>query len=412
MKQFLDRIKETLQHLKRYKSRTAMTMFGLIWGTQTVILLLAFGVGVRKSMSKNMHGLGEGIAIVWPGQTSIPFEGYGRGRRIRLTHEDCEYIRREIPEMARISPEYHQWQQTVRRGDKIQRPNVTGCLPEYGPMRNDWPQLGGRWLNDKDEADQRRVAFIGNDLKDFLFGLETEAIGKYIYIGEIPFRVIGVLMKKTQPSSYSSRDKDRVFIPASTFRSIFGNRYVSNVVYQVSDPRLGEPVRDKLYRVLGKKFIFDSKDKETLGIWDTTEQDKFIFDFTRGFNIFLGAIGTITLIVGGIGLANIMYVVVQERTREIGIKRSIGAKRRHILGEFILEAFIIICIGAFIGLIQALILIKLISLAPIEDYVGHPEFNFNVAFFTILILGTIGFLSGFFPSRKASRLDVVECLRS
>lgn len=412
MKRFLDQVKEILLHLKRYKSRTAMTMFGLIWGTQTVILLLAFGVGVRKSMSKNMHGMGEGIAIVWPGQTSIPFEGYGRGRQIRLTHEDCEYVRSEIPEISRISPEYQQWQKPVRRGDKIQRSNIAGCLPEYGPMRNTWPQAGGRWLNDRDESEQRRVAFIGNDLKDFLFGPETEAIGKYIYVGEIPFQVVGVLKKKIQPSSYSSRDKDRVLIPASTFRSIYGYKYVSNVVYQVGDPRLGEPVRDKLYRVLGKKFKFDSKDKETLGIWDTTETDKFIFDFTTGFNIFLGAIGTITLIVGGIGLANIMYVVVQERTREIGIKRSTGAKRRHILGEFILEAFIIIGIGAFIGLIQAIILIKVISLMPIEDYVGYPELNLNVAFFTILILGAIGFLAGFFPARKASRLDVVECLRS
>ncbi|MBN2104870.1 ABC transporter permease [bacterium] len=411
MRLFFDRILEILKYLRKYKSRTAMTLFGIIWGTQTVILLLAFGVGVRKSMSKNMHGMGEGIAIVWPGATSIPFEGYGRGRPIRITHEDCEYARREVPEILRISPEYHKWDLTVRLKDKIQRPNITGCLPEYGPMRNNWPEAGGRWLNEKDEADQRRVAFLGYDLKNFLFGEGKEAIGKYIYIGEIPFQVIGVLKEKTQPSSYAARDKDRVFIPASTFRSIFGYRYVSTFVYQVANPQMGEPVRDKLYRVMAKKFKFDPKDTETLGIWDTTYSDKFIADFTTGFNIFLGAIGTITLIVGGIGLANIMYVVVQERTREIGIKRSVGARRRSILGEFILEAFIIIGIGAFIGLIQALILIKIISLMPIEDYVGHPELNLNVAFFTILILGSIGFLSGFFPARKASRLNVVDCLR-
>ncbi|MBN1779804.1 ABC transporter permease [bacterium] len=407
----IERIREILLHLKQYKSRTAMTMFGIIWGTQTVILLLAFGVGVRKSMSKNMHGMGEGISIVWPGSTSIPYEGYGRGRAIRLTHEDCEYIRREIPEIQRISPEYHKWGMAVHVKDKIQRPNIAGCLPEYGPMRNIWPQAGGRWLNDKDEAENRRVAFVGNDLKDFLFGADIDAIGKYIYVGDIPFQVVGVLKKKIQPSSYSARDQDRVFIPASTFRSIFGYRYVNPFVYQVAVPAMGEPVRDKLYRVLAKKFKFDPKDKETLGIWDTTSTDKFIADFTMGFNIFLGVIGTITLIVGGIGLANIMYVVVQERTREIGIKRSVGARRRTIMGEFISEAFVIIGIGAFIGLVQAVILIQLISMLPIEDFVGHPELNLNVAFITICILGSIGFLSGFFPARKASQLNVVDCLR-
>jgi len=362
-------------------------------------------------MSKNMHGMGEGIAIVWPGATSIPFEGYGRGRPIRITHEDCEYVRSEMPEILRISPEYHRWGMTAHVHDKIQRPNITGCLPEYGPMRNNWPEAGGRWLNEKDEAQQRRVAFLGYDLKNFLFGETADAIGHYVYLGDIPFQVIGVLKEKTQPSSYAARDKDRVFIPASTFRSIFGYRYVSTFVYQVGDPQMGEPVRDKLYRVLGKKFKFDPSDTETLGIWDTTYSDKFIADFTTGFNIFLGAIGTITLIVGGIGLANIMYVVVQERTSEIGIKRSVGARQRNILGEFILEAFIIIGIGASVGLIQAVILIQIISLMPIEEFVGHPELNWNVALFTILILGTIGFLSGFFPARKASRLDVVECLR-
>ena len=408
-----DSFREIFLYLRQYKSRTAMTMFGIIWGTLTVILLLSFGVGVRKQMSKNMHGMGESIVLVWPGQTSIPFAGYGRNRAIRLTHEDIEYIRREIPDIIAISPEYHRWGMTVHLKDKIQRPNITGCIPEYGPMRNEWPQPGGRWLNDLDEKLQRRVAFLGNDLKDFLFGPETDAIGKYVYVGEIPFRVIGVLQKKIQPSSYASRDQDRVFIPASTFRSIFGYRYVSNFLYQIEDPRLSKGIKDRLYEVVGKKFKFDPKDTETLGIWDASESDLFIFYFTLGLNIFMGMIGTITLIIGGIGLANIMYVVVQERTREIGIKRSMGAKRKVILGQFILEAFMIIGAGALIGFLLALFLINIIPLLipSMGEFVGFPELNPRVAITTMLILSTIGFLAGYFPARKASRLNVVDCLR-
>ncbi len=388
-----------------------MTMFGIIWGTMTVILLLAFGVGVRRSMSKNMHGMGEGIAIMWPGRTSLPFQGYGRDRLVRLREEDAVMIKREIREIEYCSQEYGRWNTPIRVKDNVNKPNIAGIVPEYGPMRNIWPQSGGRWLNDLDIQQQRRVVFLGNKLKDFLFGENIDAVGKYIYVGEIPFLVIGVLKKKTQPSSYSARDEDRAFIPVSTFSAIFNHRYINNIVFKVRDPRTSKYVQSRLYEVLGKKYRFDPKDKETLWIWDTTEMDKFIYYFTIGFNLFLGLIGAITLVVGGIGLANIMYVVVQERTHEIGIKRAVGAKKSHIMKQFITEAFMIIGIGAMIGFLLAFILIKLISLLPIEEYVGHPVLSLPVALISMTILGIIGFLAGYFPSRKASQLVVVDCLR-
>jgi putative ABC transport system permease protein len=414
MKNIFEDLLEIFRYLRQYKGRTAMTMFGIIWGTLTVILLLAFGVGVHKQLSKNMHGIGEGIAICWPAATSIPFEGYGRDRQIRLSPDDIEYLRREIKEISRISPEFHKWGSAIRLADKINRPNVTGIIPEYGPMRNIRPESGGRWLNEMDIQHKRRVAFLGNRLRDLLFGENENAIGKYVSINEIPFLVIGVMKEKTQPSSYSQRDRDRVFIPATTHMSIFGSRYVSNFVYQIDDPRLGEAVQTKVYTALAKKFKFDPKDTETLWIWDTTEFDRFIFYFSLGFNIFLGLIGGITLIVGGIGLANIMYVVVQERTREIGIRRAVGAKRSHIMGQFMFETFVIIGISAFIGFMLAMGIIGLMANLPLEtvrEAVGIPKFNPMVGIVTILILGSIGFLAGYFPARRASRLDVVECLR-
>jgi putative ABC transport system permease protein len=414
MKNIVDDFKDILRYLRQYKARTAMTMFGIIWGTLTVILLLSFGVGVQKQMSKNMHGIGEGIAICWPGVTSIPFEGYGRDRQIRMTPDDVEYLRREIKEINRISPEFHKWGSTIRVADKINRPNVTGIIPEYGPMRNIWPETGGRWLNDMDINQRRRIVFLGNRLRDLLFGEKADAIGKYVYINEIPFLVIGVMKEKVQPSSYSQRDRDRAFIPLTTHMSVFGSRYVSNFVYQINDPRLGEAVRTKVYAALGKKFKFDPKDTETVWIWDTTEFDRFLFYFSLGFKIFLGLIGGITLIVGGIGLANIMYVVVQERTKEIGIRRAVGAKRSHILGQFMFETFVIIGFSAFIGFMLAMGIIGLMANLPLEtvkEAVGIPKFNPMVGIITVLILGSIGFLAGYFPARRASRLDVVDCLR-
>ncbi|MDZ7336482.1 MAG: ABC transporter permease, partial [candidate division KSB1 bacterium] len=398
-------------YLRQYKSRTLMTMFGIIWGTVTVVVLLAFGVGVKASMSKNMHGMGEGIAILWPGRTSLPFQGYGSDRWLSFREEDAELLRAQINLIEAISPEYSRWGTPVRVGEQVIKPNISGIIPEYGPMRNVLPQPGGRWLNELDLRDRKRVVFLGYKLKEFLFGKDREAIGEYVFIGEAPFLVVGILAEKTQPSSYSARDQDRAFIPATTFASLFGHRYINNMVYKPKDPRFAQTVQDRIYEVLGKKYKFDPKDKQALSIWDTSEMDKFIFYFSLGINIFLGLIGALTLTVGGIGLANIMYVVVQERTREIGIRRSVGAKRRQVMGQFILEAFIIIGIGAAIGFALSFILIKLISLLPIEEYVGHPTISLPVAFVSIAILSIIGFLAGYFPSRKAARLNVVECLR-
>jgi putative ABC transport system permease protein len=407
-------LKEILSYLRQYKARTAMTMFGIIWGTLTVVLLLAFGVGVKKQMSKNMHGMGECIAIVWPGSTSIPYEGYGRGRPIRLNEDDVEMIRSNVKEIMRISPEFSKWGSTVRVGENINRPNVTGIIPEYGTMRNIIPEPGGRWLNDLDIKQNRRVVFIGNLLRDFLFGKNANAIGKYLFIDETPFMVIGVMKEKIQPSSYSQRDQDRAFIPMTTFKSIFGYKYVNNFVYQISGPLVSKTVQQKVYATVAKKFKFDPNDKETLGIWDTTQMDEFIYYFAIGLNIFMGLMGVITLIVGGIGLANIMYVIVQERTREIGIRRSVGAKRRNIFGQLLFEAFVVIGLGALIGFILAVGLIQLISAIPsveLREAVGIPELNPLVALVTVLILGTIGFLAGFFPARRAARLNVIDCLR-
>lgn len=411
MKHLKDTFTEVFLYMRQHKSRTFMTMFGLIWGTTTIVLLLSFGTGVEKAMKKNMHGMGDGIAIMWPGTTTKAYEGYNRGRRIRFRRKDVDILRQRIDEFDAISPEYISYGVPIRVDKTVNKTAVTGIIPQYGSMRNCIARAGGRWINELDVKDRRRVAFIGYKLSALLFGEHVDPVGEYIMVRQTPFLVVGWLKEKTQPSSYATRDHDRVFIPATTFESVFGHRYLNDIVYKVKDPTRNEIIKEKIYEVFGRHFMFDPTDKNALGIWDTTEQDKFIHYFTLGFKIFLGLIGTITLVVGGIGLANIMYVVVQERTREIGIKRSIGAKRHTIMGQFIFEAFIIIGIGAIIGFLIALALIQIIASFPIEDYVGTPEVTWSVVIPAILVLCLVGFSAGFFPARRASRLDVIECLR-
>jgi putative ABC transport system permease protein len=410
MDKFFTIISEFLLDLKAQKLRAFLTMFGIIWGTVAIIVLVAFGVGFKRQMSVNMHGIGESIAIMFPGRTTKAFQGFGTGRPIRFIEEDVRLLSTQIPEIESISPEYSRRTQ-ARVGDNILNPLVAGIYPIYGDMRNIIPEPGGRFINELDVQHRRRVAVIGNKIKEFLFG-ETNAIGRAMYIGEVPFTIIGVMQKKTQNSSYNSRDQDRVFIPSSTYSSVFGQIRLTNIIYKVKNPTRSEETNQEVRAVLGKRYKFDATDKDAIWIWDTSNFDKFMFYFFLGFNIFMGLIGSFTLGVAGIGVANIMYIVVQERTKEIGVKRAVGAKKSNILWQFFLETFFIILLGSSVGFLFAIGIIQGLQFVPIREFVGTPVLSLEVVAVTVAILGIIGLVSGLMPARRAANLNVVECLRA
>jgi putative ABC transport system permease protein len=411
MNHILTYLREFIDDLRAQKLRTFLTIFGIIWGTVSIVVLLAFGMGFKKQLSINMHGIGESIAIMFPGRTTKAFAGFGTGREMRFIEEDVKLLATQVPEIAAISPEFSRRGVAVRVGENILNPLVTGVYPVYSDMRNIIPEAGGRFINSQDLQHRRRVAVIGDKVNEFLFG-EQSGLGKFIYVGETPFLVIGVMQKKTQNSSYNSRDRDRIFIPASTFSSVFGTINLSNMIYVPRDPTQSEAVRDKVREALGKRYKFDPKDHDAIWIWDTAEFDKFLFYFFLAFNIFMGLIGTMTLAVGGIGVANIMYIVVQERIKEIGIKRSVGAKRSHIMMQFFMETFFIIALGALIGFTISYGLIAILQFIPIREFVGTPEFSAEVVGITVSVLMLIGLAAGLMPARKAAGLNVVECLKT
>jgi putative ABC transport system permease protein len=406
----LDTIGQFAQDLKTQRLRTFLTILGISWGTVAVVVLLAFGVGLEKQSRKNMHGMGDGIVVMFGGQTTMPFEGFPDGRSIRLRADDVPTMTSQIPEIAQISPEFTR-RVPARRGQKSTIPTVTGIDPIYGDMRNIIAEEGGRFLNQPDLDHRRRVVVLGDEIARLLFE-DDDAIGQQIMLGETPFTVIGVMQSKTQNSSYNTRDTDRVFIPATTYASVYGDIYLNNIIYRPGDPEDSPRIERAVYEVMGRKHRFDDADEDALGIWDTNEMDKFMQNFFIGFNLFMAIIGSFTMTVGGIGVANIMYVVVRERTREIGIKRSVGATRRSILFQFFAETFVIVGVGAAFGFAMAFLLVKGLSMMPIEDFVGTPHISPAVAGGTMVLLSVIAALAGFFPARRASRLDPIECLRS
>ncbi len=227
-------------------------------------------------------------------------------------------------------------------------------------------------MNDLDVDRRRRVVFLGDKLKQDLFG-EADAVGKTVMIDNVPFLVIGVMEKKAQDSSYSGRDQDKAFMPESTFRGLFSERYVSNFIFQAERPPLVPVVTRRVYEVLARRHKFDPKDKEAIGMWDTTEAEKFFGVFFGTFRAFLGIIGSFTLIVGGIGVSNIMYVVVEERTREIGIKLAVGAKPRFIQSQFLIETLTLTAVGGALGFLITLGVLCVFPFLGLDEYVGTPE---------------------------------------
>jgi putative ABC transport system permease protein len=403
-----------LRDLKKQRKRITLTLMAIVWGTISIVMLLAFGEGMKRSLNKAQHGMGKDIVVMWGGQTSIPYQGLGKGRRIHFVDEDIELIKKKVPEIEAAGGEYNSWGVSITYKDNTVSERVNGVYPSYEEMRAHYAQAGGRFINDLDMQHRRRVVFLGSKLQERLFGKE-DAVGKTIVMNNIPFVVIGVMIEKMQMGMYNGPDEDKATIPATTFQAIWGQKYLQDIVYQPRDATQIEEVKKKVSKVMGGKYKFDPEDKEALWLWDVIEGQKIFNKVLMGFQIFLGIIGGMTLLIAGVGVANIMYVAVKERTREIGIKMAMGAKRLHIMSQFLLEALIITILGGLLGVFFSLVIVKIWGAIPMEadwaQWLGKPVISMNIAVITSMILGVIGTLAGIFPSRRAASVNPVESLR-
>jgi putative ABC transport system permease protein len=403
-------LKQFFRDMRSQKLRTLLTIFGIMWGTISVILLLAFGTGLQEHQVKAFKGLGEQISIIWSGVTSKPWNGLPRGRRVRLTEEDITNIKASVPGIRRISPEFtgHNVMLKSQRNNLIA--SVSGIWPEFGPMRNILARDGGRFINARDMDEKRRTVFIGDELAEKLFPGE-DPVGQSLQVRGVPFVVVGVMVSKSQDSSYGGRDKRNAYIPATTFHSMYSRRFPNNTIVQATDDGAMKGVIDGFYRYLAAKYNFDPEDTEALMIWDTSEGFKFFYTFFLAFKLFLVGIGCLTLITGGIGVTNIMNVVLEERTKEIGIKMALGAKKATIMFQFMFETILLTFIGGAVGFAVALIIIKFFPMLSLTDELGTPIVHFSESMGAVAILGIIAFLAGFFPARRAANLEPVKALK-
>ena len=397
----------------RNRKRIALTVMAIAWGTLSIVLLLSFGEGMKRSFHRNTRGMGESIGVLWPGATTRAYAGLPSGRTISFTDEDADLLAARIPELSAISREYSK-RVPVAHGTKTINARVRGVDPSFGEMRNIIPAAGGRFLNEMDSALKRRVVVLGDELATDLFA-KDDPVGKSVLINQSTFLVVGVMQPKVMMGMYSGPDKNQASIPAPTFKAMFTDGKLNNLVYKPAGEDVADQAKWQIYRVLGRKYRFDPDDERALGIWDTRENQRITGNIALGIQIFLGIIGGLTLFVGGMGVANIMYAVVKERTREIGVKMALGAKVRQVMSPFVLEALFMTVIGGVLGTVVSLALMAVIAALPLEgeafEFLGRPTFSPAIAFATSAVLGTIGMLAGYFPARRAASVNPAVSLR-
>jgi len=398
--------------LVRQPLRTALTLSGVVWGTFSVVLLIAFGDSVSKAQIKRFHGMGQGIVLAFPSRTTLPWQGLLKGKAVRITPEMVEAIPEKVPGIELISPEFV-GSRLISYGRKEFRNTVRGINPAFELMRNTIAGKG-RFIDAEDMSARKRVCFIGDVIATDLFGNEAP-VGHAIFIDSVPFTVVGVMRTKLQNSNYNGqRDERCAFIPWTTYASLYGAKYVSNFIFRPRDLGRSKAVTEDIKKHLSKLVGFSPADPDAISIWDTLEFEKTFTTFFLAFTVFLGVIGSFTLLVGGIGVASIMRVVVDERTREIGVKLAVGARRRTILWQFFSESIVIMLLGGAVGFGLSAGVLQLTKAVPpggFTEFVGIPVLNPLVIVSTVLILLVIGVVAGMIPARTAASTDPIEALR-
>jgi putative ABC transport system permease protein len=375
-----------IRDLRRQPLRTTLTLSGVGWGTFAVVILLAFGSAVSRQNLKSFRGVGQGFVIAFPASTTMPYQGLPKGRPVRLTPEQVILAGHKVPGIKMTSFEFTASRAIRHRREDVLN-TVRGVTVGYGDIRN--------------------IITVTDNLFH-----EEEAVGRTILIEAIPFTVVGVMKKKIQTSNFSGQpDEHCAFIPWTTYSALFGDKYVDSLIFQPANPANSKRTIRLMREELGDMAGFSPDDNDALFVWDWTAFEKSFSIFFLAFNVFLGVIGSFTLLVGGVGVASIMLVVVEERTKEIGIKLAVGAKRRHVLWQFFAESLVIVLFGGGLGFLFAALVLRALPIEKIEDFVGNPQINPAVGMVTVLILLAIGIISGLVPARRAASTNPIEALR-
>ena len=403
--------------LTRRKMRSFLTMVGIVWGIVAVTLLIAYGSGFRAVLVHGFDAFGKSAVICWPGQTSEQAGGQRAGKKVRFEQADLEKVKQEATLVKTVCLESVKWL-SVTYGDRLANTAIRGVCPEYGDMRNEVPG-DGRWINAADLQEHRRVAFIGGRIREQLFS-GRPAVGQDVLINGVHFTVIGVMDRKLQMSNYFTSDDRSVFIPYTSAGEMWNTRYASVMVFAPIAPQFEKKAQAQVLAAVADRQGFSPTDKKAIQMFGREEFRPIIDGITVGLQVLLIFIGSLTLGIGGVGVMNIMLVSVDERIREIGLRRALGATKRVIRAQFLAEALLMMLLGGALGIVMAYAIAAVAPTIPLlgplfEDTSGKGDIHLSISAMTVFlstcVLLVVGVICGMVPAVRAAKLDPVEALR-
>jgi len=410
-------VRESWIALTRSRTRSLLTMLGIVWGIVAVTLLIAYGSGFRLVLVSAFNAFGRSTVIAWPGQTSEQPGGQRAGKVVKFELADLEAVRSQANLVKQSCLEAVKWL-PVAYLDRMVNTATRGVCAEYGDMRNEIA-AEGRWLNSSDELERRRVVFLGYRVKDQLFS-GRNAVGETVEIGGMRFTVVGVMERKMQFSNYFTSDDRSVFIPFTTAGDLWNTRYPQVMVFTPVAPQFEKKAKAQVLAAVAERQGFSATDEKAIQMFGREEFRPVIDGLTIGLQVLLMFIGALTLGIGGVGVMNIMLVSVDERIREIGLRRALGARKWHIRFQFLAETMLLMLLGGVIGIVLSYLLSMVIPTLPLlgplfEDTSGKGDIHLRVSAFAVMgsaiVLLVVGVASGMVPAFRASKLDPVEALR-
>ena len=403
----LDLWQEIWGTVRRNKLRTALTGLAVAWGIFMLVALLAFGKGLHNTVVYEFRD--DAVNSIWihPGQTSKPWQGHQPGRFLKFKMEDFDRIKR-VPGVDKITARYFPPNQTVTRGAKTTSFDIRAVHPDHLVLEKT-VMKSGRYISDLDISERRKVAVIGDEVQSFLFAPGENPIGKWFAVAGVQFQVIGVFHDEG-----GEGERKKVFLPISTAQMAFGGAdNVNMIMFTVGDASLAESLRiEKQVRgMLAERHNFDPEDKRALRMWNNLERFDDIATIILMIQLFVWVVGGLTIVAGIVGVSNIMLIAVKERTREIGIRKALGAPPRSILSMITQEALVLTGVAGYLGLVAGVGFVEIASRYVPEDVIRDPSVDIGIAIAATILLVIAGALAGFFPAWRAARINPIEALR-